>query len=167
LSSEARPNSGTTVRLPTPSAWVLANANGAGFYRVHYEDGNYAALTQLLKNERTFSVRLPSTVTGRQLLSPLDRASLLDDTFAHLYSNRVNVSVAFELLDYVRSVDETSLCVWETLVKHLARVATNVRGTPVYDMFKVRYINLDLCKCVQTTPYSRTCAKCTHASTRT
>jgi puromycin-sensitive aminopeptidase len=83
--------------------WLVLNAGGSGFYRVHYSSSQLAALGSRLDQ-----------------LSPLERYGLIDDTFASLLAG---TSTVVELLDLARSfADDTDVSVWQRLSSALGAI---------------------------------------------
>lgn len=85
-------------------AWIKANVNQTGFYRANYEPSNWDALTAQLQQDH-------------QVLSPADRASLLDDAFTLTRAGELNLSVALELASYLSK--ERDFGPWATALPHL------------------------------------------------
>jgi len=86
-----------TLPLPDPSAVVVVNAGGHGFFRVAYDD------------------ELRSRLTGHVLaeLSTLERYGLLDDAWAATIAGRLD---ATSLLEFVSGFgDERELGVWQMI----------------------------------------------------
>ncbi|XP_047739916.1 endoplasmic reticulum aminopeptidase 1 [Hyalella azteca] len=85
-------------------AWVKFNVGQRGFYRVNYDPATWRALILQLKNDH-------------RRLSSADRASLIDDVFSLASASEVNVSMAFELSEYL--VGEEQYGPWHTALTHL------------------------------------------------
>jgi len=86
----------TTVTLPGASKGIVVNAGGHGFYRVAYSPDLLAALGTHLGD-----------------LEPVERALLLDDTWAAVLAGD---TAASDFLDLARGFDnETDPAVWTTL----------------------------------------------------
>jgi puromycin-sensitive aminopeptidase len=86
----------TTATLPGASGGVIANAGGHGFYRVRYSAPLLAALTP--------------KVMG---LAPVERALLIDDTWAAVLAGDTEASAIVDLLRGY--TDETDPAVWATI----------------------------------------------------
>jgi puromycin-sensitive aminopeptidase len=86
----------TTVELPGASAGVVVNAGGHGFYRVAYSPELLAALGQRLDE-----------------LAPVERALLLDDTWAAVLAGSTPATAFLELA--LGFGTETDPAVWTTL----------------------------------------------------
>lgn len=90
---------GAPLDLVLPGAeWVQANAQGSGFYRVHYDA----------------TLRAELTARAQEVLAPVERYGLVDDAWASVLAGR---STAVEFCDLARAfADETDLAVWQRLV---------------------------------------------------
>jgi puromycin-sensitive aminopeptidase len=101
----------TTVELDVPAdAVLLVNAGGHGFYRVRYDDA------------------LLSTLTARaqDRLAPIERYTLVDDTYAALLAGRTT-SAAF--LTLARGLaDDDDLSVWQRLAGALGGLYRLLEG---------------------------------------
>ncbi|MEA3019423.1 MAG: puromycin-sensitive aminopeptidase, partial [Actinomycetota bacterium] len=86
----------TTVTLPGASDGVVANSGGHGFYRVRYS----AALLAALRPKVT-------------ALAPVERALLVDDTWAAVLAGDTEAAALLELLRGYR--DESDSAVWATV----------------------------------------------------
>ena len=93
--------------------WVILNAGGHGFYRVRYDTG-------LLQKLRPIMMRH---------LSPIERYSLVDDTWASVLSGDTPAADFLELAQGLRS--ESDLDVWTLLtgcLDHLGRLLDGEAG---------------------------------------
>ena len=86
----------------------LINVDQAGYYRVNYDEENWKALTNILMLDATDKI------------SPINRAQLIDDVLHMARTNRVNYTLAFELVQYL-SIEEDFLP-WEAALKSLSYV---------------------------------------------
>ncbi len=91
------------VRANGPVEWAVANAGGNGFYRVRY--------TPEL---------MDSLVNRLDQLDPLERYTLLDDTWAHVKAGRVASGTYLDLA--ARYEDETEAAIWGLLSGSLGRL---------------------------------------------
>ncbi|HEX4906327.1 MAG TPA: M1 family aminopeptidase, partial [Acidimicrobiales bacterium] len=99
----------TTTALTGAGGGVIANAGGHGFYRVRYS----AALLEALR---------PTVMD----LAPVERALLVDDTWAAVLAGDTEAIV---LLDLLRGyVDETDPAVWSTIAAVLGGVDRILEG---------------------------------------
>jgi puromycin-sensitive aminopeptidase len=93
----------TVVTLPGASSGVVANAGGHGFYRVRYSADVLAALRPTVMD-----------------LAPVERALLVDDTWAAVLAGDTE---AIALLDLLRGYpDETDPAVWATIAGVLSGI---------------------------------------------
>lgn len=90
-----------------PINWVIANAGGHGFYRVRYEASLLGALEPRLAE-----------------LDPLERFTLLDDTWAFAVEGSVPIGEFAVLAAAFR--DEQEHAVWQMLVTHLLELGRYV-----------------------------------------
>ncbi len=90
-----------------PIDWVIANAGGHGFYRVRYEGPLLIALKARL-----------------DALSPLERFTLLDDTWAFAVEGSIPIADFAELASGFR--DESEHAVWQMLTTHLLELSRYV-----------------------------------------
>ena len=91
------------VRANGPVEWAVANAGGNGFYRVRY--------TPEL---------MDSLVNRLDQLDPLERYTLLDDTWAQVKAGRVDSGTYLDLA--ARYQDETEAAIWGLLSGSLGRL---------------------------------------------
>jgi puromycin-sensitive aminopeptidase len=99
-----------------PVNWVIVNAGGHGFYRVRYEAGLLSALHARLTD-----------------LAPLERFTLLDDTWAFAVEGSVPVDEFADLAAAFR--DETEHAVWQMLSTHLLELGRYVPNDERYAAF--------------------------------
>ena len=91
------------VRASGPIEWAVANAGGNGFYRVRYTPELMDRLVDRLDR-----------------LDPLERYTLLDDTWAHVKAGRVDSGTYLDLAS--RYHGETEAAVWGLLAGSLSRL---------------------------------------------
>ncbi|MBM4263866.1 MAG: M1 family metallopeptidase [Deltaproteobacteria bacterium] len=97
----------TRMTLPEGTESVVVNAGGHGYYRVRYDHDLMTALKEKLQSQ----------------LSPVERFSLVNDTWATTLAGYTSLASYLELVDLLR--DETDLNVWTTVVgslHHLNRI---------------------------------------------
>jgi puromycin-sensitive aminopeptidase len=99
----------TTTRLPVDGDGLVVNAGGHGFYRVRYSP-------ELLTDLRQ----------GLAGLQPIERALLLEDTWASVLAGDTEASAFLDLADAFR--DEADRTVWATLVTALGAVDRILEG---------------------------------------
>jgi len=110
---------GTTpeeIRAAGPVQWAVANAGGNGFYRVRY--------TPELRD---------GLVARLDILDPLERYTLLDDTWAYVKAGRVDSGTYLDLAS--RYGSETEVTVWGLLTGTLDRLHRIVHpgSRPAYE----------------------------------
>ncbi|KAF7262094.1 hypothetical protein EG68_00668 [Paragonimus skrjabini miyazakii] len=87
-----------------PSSWYVLNLRQAGFYRVHYADNNWEALTkQLLSDYKAIPVH--------------SRAQIIDDLFSLANRGNVPYSVFLNMTKYLSN--EEDYVTWETATRTL------------------------------------------------
>jgi puromycin-sensitive aminopeptidase len=91
------------IRTDGPIEWAIANAGGNGFYRVRYTPELMDKLVDRLDR-----------------LDPLERYTLLDDTWAHLKAGRVDSGTYLDLASRYRGEDEAAI--WGLLTGSLGRL---------------------------------------------
>jgi len=104
-------------RIDVGSSPIVVNADGAGFYRVHYDE---KLLSELIGS---FSV-----------LEPLERLDLISDTWAAVQSGWADVGEFFDLVRHLG--DETDPHIWSLAVAGLRgidRVAPEIDREPIAD----------------------------------
>jgi puromycin-sensitive aminopeptidase len=92
-----------TIDLPAPPDWVVANAGGHGFYRVHYAPTLLDRLTRDLP-----------------LLAPIERFNLVSDLFALAQAGDLPASAYLDRTADFRA--ETDRNVWTVVIASLAYV---------------------------------------------
>ena len=98
------------VDLPGPVEWVVANAGGHGFYRIHYAPDLLAELTGRAQRQ----------------LTPIERFNLVDDAWAAVLAGDLPASA---FLDLARGfADETDAAVWRALVGGLGELERVLEG---------------------------------------
>ncbi|EDS41192.1 aminopeptidase N [Culex quinquefasciatus] len=114
---------GRAVRLSTnvqDDRWVIVNKRQVGFYRVNYDVRNwYLIIDALVQNWAS--------------VHRLNRAQLLDDSFELARSNRLDMEVCLDLMEYLR--DELEYPPWTAASSILSYFHNRVRGTEQYDGF--------------------------------
>jgi puromycin-sensitive aminopeptidase len=88
----------TTVELPGPVDWVVVNSGSWGFYRVRYEANLLRSLTAVVQEQ----------------LAPLERLSLVSDTWAAVLAGHSPIS---DFVDLIRLLgDEADPDVWAAVI---------------------------------------------------
>jgi puromycin-sensitive aminopeptidase len=89
---------GLDVQLVERADWVVANAEGTGFFRTAYAPDLLSALVTHARSE----------------LSPIERYTIVDDAWAAVLADRLDVLAMLELLGSF--VDEGDVTVWQRIV---------------------------------------------------
>ncbi|ODN00507.1 Endoplasmic reticulum aminopeptidase 2 [Orchesella cincta] len=89
--------------MPYRAEWIKFNVNQTGFYRVHYQGKLWDSLVKTL-------------LSNPFVLSPTDRASLIDDAFTLCKAGVVDASVPLEIAKYL--MKETDYVPWATALEH-------------------------------------------------
>ncbi len=95
------------------AGWVKLNAGQTGFYRVAYEESEWARL---------------GTAIAAQELSPVDRLGLQNDAYALMKSGRLPATAFLSLAESF--VGETDAIVWGDLAANLRGLENLLAGTP-------------------------------------
>ncbi|KAL0968051.1 hypothetical protein UPYG_G00261660 [Umbra pygmaea] len=97
-----------TANIPdmkvTGSAWVLANLNVVGYYRVNYDQSNWEKLLAVL-SDRPESIPV------------INRAQLVDDAFNLARAKYINTTLALQTTKYLKG--ETEYMPWESALDNL------------------------------------------------
>ncbi|HSL59273.1 MAG TPA: M1 family metallopeptidase [Acidimicrobiales bacterium] len=93
----------TEIELGGPADWVLANVEGAGFYRVRYSAHGQAAVVD-------------AAATGA--LSPIERYGLVDDAWALLLAGELGAPAVLDLVERLAATED-DLSVWQRLASAL------------------------------------------------
>jgi puromycin-sensitive aminopeptidase len=97
------------IELPEPLAWVVANAEGYGFYRV-----------------RTSAPLRTALVANVSTLSDVERYSLVDDTWASVLAGSTSAEDFLALADGFH--EEPDVSVWRRLLAGLEQIDRLVEG---------------------------------------
>nr|XP_032809634.1 aminopeptidase Ey-like [Petromyzon marinus] len=93
--------------LVHPTSWVILNVEAMGYYRVHYDDGNFQhLLDQLNLNHSAIPLQ--------------NRAQLIDDTFSLATAAKVAIEKALETTVYLENEDE--YVPWRTALNNLGYI---------------------------------------------
>lgn len=99
--------------------WFKLNTNQSGFYRVNYDESNWRRLIELL-HSRDFN---------RHVLTPTDRAGLLDDAFSLMKISLLTADLAMNLSNYLET-GERDFVPWDTALRHFAALDAVMDGNP-------------------------------------
>ncbi|XP_034233964.1 aminopeptidase N-like [Thrips palmi] len=98
------PRVANTTLADQVTGWVVANIKQTGFYRVNYDDANWARLAALLQTENN---QVPI----------LNRAQMLDDALSLARAGLLKYPVALNMTRYLRT--ETDPIPWTAALGHL------------------------------------------------
>ncbi|XP_078578758.1 aminopeptidase N-like isoform X2 [Branchiostoma floridae x Branchiostoma japonicum] len=98
----------------SPEEWVLGNLDSRGFYRVNYDNKNWALLADYLQYNHT-------------LLEPSVRAVLIDDAFNNVRGSILLIPTAMEMTRYLDK--EENYVPWRAALDALHYVKTVVHGS--------------------------------------
>jgi len=96
---------GLDIQLVEPANWVVANTEGTGFYRVAYAPDLLDALVARAATD----------------LSPIERYGLVDDAWAAVLADRLDVVAVLGMLEELATT-EVDLTVWQRIVAVLDAV---------------------------------------------
>ncbi|NXA52990.1 AMPE aminopeptidase, partial [Nothocercus julius] len=114
-------SAGITIQS-SPNSFVKINTDHIGFYRVNYNDQNWADLANLL-------------ITNHTIFSAADRAGILDDAFSLARAGFVNYSVPLELTKYL--TNEADYLPWHRAISAVTYLADMLEDdTNLYLLFK-------------------------------
>ncbi len=103
---------GAELELVSPDAVVVANAGSASFVRVWYDD----------------ELRSRGVARAMDVLSPIERYSLVDDAWAAVVAGKASADSFLDLVE--GSKDETDLRVWQAILGGLGWLDRFVEGDP-------------------------------------
>lgn len=110
--------------MPENVKWIKVNAIQNGYYRVVYNDDNWASLIEELSN---YPTRFSSEVSPRGLATELflnfgvlqDRLGLLSDAFTLCHANLLPCEITMNMIQYLPS--ETHYGPMALAVRHLEK----------------------------------------------
>jgi puromycin-sensitive aminopeptidase len=103
---------GAELELLSPDAVVVANAGSASFVRVWYDD----------------ELRSRVVVRALDVLSPVERYSLVDDAWAAVVAGKASAGSFLDLVEGFK--DETDLRVWQAILGGLGWLDRFIEGEP-------------------------------------
>ncbi|XKL69322.1 hypothetical protein PGB90_007091 [Kerria lacca] len=110
-----------TFEVDPKVAWIKANVNQSGYFRVNYSQELWDNLVVQLKKDHS-------------VFSPADRANLLDDAFTLSRAGVVNVTLPLRLSMYLR--EERNYVPWATALEHLQNWSKYLSEATPYRMFQ-------------------------------
>ncbi|XP_050434301.1 thyrotropin-releasing hormone-degrading ectoenzyme-like [Adelges cooleyi] len=110
------------IKLPLETdKWFIVNLQSTGFYRVNYEEENWLALIEQLKN-------------APDVIHVLNRAHLVDDSFNLARAGRLNYTVPLELTNYLDK--ENDVIPWYSVMNSFNYILDRMRRSPLYFEFE-------------------------------
>lgn len=134
-----------TIKTDANIEWIKFNKDQVGFYRVNYPLETWNAFGEaLIKDLDVSDVKILYYYTiffNRQakthyfqIMTAVDRASLVDDVFALADATQVRYGTAFDLTRYL--VQETEFVPWEVASSKLLALQKKLYYTPeVYESY--------------------------------
>ncbi|EFN60190.1 Aminopeptidase N, partial [Camponotus floridanus] len=83
--------------------WIILNLQQAGYYRANYETENWRKIAQYLNSEEYKNIHI------------LNRAQIIDDAFHFAIEKKLEFSVFWELINYLRK--EEDYIAWYPMIK--------------------------------------------------
>ncbi|XP_017772734.1 PREDICTED: aminopeptidase N-like [Nicrophorus vespilloides] len=112
-----------------PSEWLLVNLNQSGYYRVNYDDANWALLTEQLNRNHT-------------IFDPKNRAQIIDDALNLASAGYLNYSIAMNVTKYL--ANEKDFVPWKAAFKGLDYMHEMFMRSEHFDKFKDYMLRLIL-----------------------
>lgn len=81
--------------------WIILNRNASGYYRVHYDTTTWILIAKTLRQDHS-------------TIDEMNRAQIANDVLALYVAGDMDMSLAFEVLDYLEK--EHSPIVWDSLI---------------------------------------------------
>ncbi|XP_074640169.1 aminopeptidase N-like [Tubulanus polymorphus] len=100
-----------------PSTWIIANIAQCGYYRVNYDQKNWKAIIQQLKN-------------NHKVIDSRNRVQLIDDAFYFVRAEILDMTTALELSEYMK--DESEYFPWKTYIDHLIYIDPLIGATDLF-----------------------------------
>jgi aminopeptidase N len=116
--------SATTFIGKNEDSWIIANILASGYYRVNYDERNWKLLDLQLK-------------TDHQVIHPINRAYLIDDSFALAAAEILPYTTAFSLIEYLPK--ENHHVPWSSAIKALNYIGRMFSYTKNYGRYKVNF----------------------------
>ncbi|XP_015795165.1 endoplasmic reticulum aminopeptidase 1-like [Tetranychus urticae] len=127
-------SSNSVIPFPHHVDWFKINVNQTGFYRVNYDEYNWKRLISLLDRSG------PDT----HLLSPSDRANLIDDAFSFMRMDLLQPQIALNITSYLEKSKERDYVPWVTTIINLKILDSIMEGHPLLRKFILRLIRVAL-----------------------
>lgn len=102
--------------------WIVANVDQLGFYRVHYDENNWKALINAIRNDS-------------QVFSSRTKAQLIDDAMSLAMDGFLSTSIALDLLMEMKF--ETDFLPWNAVMRNLLHLNNLLSSSDVHQDFQV------------------------------
>ncbi|KAJ2952371.1 hypothetical protein O0L34_g4655 [Tuta absoluta] len=118
-----------SVNIPglSQAEWFIVNKQQTGYYRVNYDESNWAALAKKLATEHLD-------------IHVLNRAQIVDDSFNLARNGRLNYTLPFEISRYL--VNEKDYVPWGSVNNAFNYLNVVLSGTSVYELFQKYMLEL-------------------------
>lgn len=120
----------SNIAFPQHVDWFKLNVNQTGYYRVNYDEYNWKRLISLLDRSSP----------ENHLLSPTDRANLIDDAFALLKVDMLQANIALNITSYLLNGKEKDYIPWETVLTNLNQLDSLMYGHSLLRKFILQLI---------------------------
>lgn len=111
-----------TKELPAAVDWILVNKQQTGYYRVNYDNDNWAALTAVLNSANMDTIPV------------INRAQLVDDVSNLAKAGEISYEIAFSLLQYLER--EAEYIPWSTAYNALIHLNRMFSSNENYSRFE-------------------------------
>ncbi|XP_053698809.1 aminopeptidase N-like [Sabethes cyaneus] len=115
-------NTQITKEFPGSVTWIIVNKLQTGYFRVNYDNENWAALTAILKSDQIESIPV------------INRAQLLDDVCNLAKAGEVSYDIALSFLLYLEK--EMEYIAWSTAYNSLTHLNRMLMGNENYSRFE-------------------------------
>jgi hypothetical protein len=102
--------------------WFIFNKRQIGYYRVNYDDANWAKLISVLNSD------------DFEKIDVMNRAQLVDDAMTLAFDGYLSYGIALHILGYLER--ETDYMPWRAAYNHLDKMDFMLKGTPAHEQFK-------------------------------
>lgn len=108
--------------------WVIFNKQQTSFYRVLYDDTNYKLIVKQLKSE------------NYEIVHEFSRSQIIDDLNQFVATDRVNITILFDVLSYLQR--EIEYAPWVSAQRAILHLNRYLPGIKYYDQFRIFIRNL-------------------------
>ncbi|KAH9512314.1 hypothetical protein Btru_039144 [Bulinus truncatus] len=105
----------------SPYDWIICNTQQNGYYRVNYENSNWLALAQQLKD-------------NHRVIPTINRAQLINDAWNLVRSKFLDLDIAFSIIDYLEK--EKEFVPWQAARLELIYVSRMLSSHSIYGSFQ-------------------------------